>query len=178
MDTLARELLGQLRSAPAEHLAACREPLAALSSFPNQAGISHASPPRPPSRAQNPFSKANYVPTGALERIAELERENVALKEQLAGLQGDTVTQHGEQARDARVVELKRRVAELRVRKEAELLETEMELDARQAASADAAKIMREMQAQLMTFVQAEEKLCDDAESERERATAQSGSPW
>ena len=109
MDTLARELLGQLRSAPAEHLAACREPLAALSSFLNQAGISNASPPRPPSRAQNPFSKANYVPTGALERIAELERENVALKEQLAGLQGDTVTQHGEQARDARVVELERR---------------------------------------------------------------------
>ena len=46
-----------------------------------------------------------------------------------------------------------KRVADLRVRREAEILENEMELDARQAASADAAKIMRDMQAQLLEFV-------------------------
>ena len=59
-----------------------------------------------------------------------------------------------------------RRVAELRVQREASLLQSEMELDARQAASADAARVMREMQSQLMGFIEAEETLCSNAEGE------------
>ena len=41
-----------------------------------------------------------------------------------------------------------------------------MELDAKLSASAEAAKIMREMQVQLMSFVEAEEALCASAEGE------------
>lgn len=63
----------------------------------------------------------------------------------------------------------RRRVDELRARREAELLESEMELDARQAASADAARVMREMQGQLLAFIEAEERLCADAEGEMRR---------
>ena len=43
-----------------------------------------------------------------------------------------------------------RRLSDLRVRREGEILAHEMELDARQSASHEAAKIMKEMQTQLM----------------------------
>lgn len=57
-----------------------------------------------------------------------------------------------------------RRLSDLRVRREGEILAHEMELDARQSASHEAAKIMKEMQTQLMSFVEAEELLCANAE--------------
>lgn len=58
---------------------------------------------------------------------------------------------------------VQRRGSDARVAREGSILENEMEFDAHQAASAQAAAIMREMQMQLVSFVEAEEIMCADA---------------
>ena len=80
----------------------------------------------------------------------------------------------GQAQKGVETVLKQRRLSDARTRKEAEILSSEMELDARQSASADAAKIMKEMQTQLMTFVKKEEELCANAEAEVKNDVARS----
>ena len=73
----------------------------------------------------------------------------------------------------AQLVE-QRRAADVRLAHEMRMMTTEMEHDARQAASSEAAGIMRAMQSQLLEFVEAEEKLCSDVEAQMESEIGES----
>ena len=58
-----------------------------------------------------------------------------------------------------------RQRSELRLRRETEILEGEMEQDFRQQATVQAARMLKDLRAELVEFVQSEETLCDDEES-------------